>query len=90
MTCRRLVLSPVEPACILVLFEWVRYVKNIASMAKMSHKDCGLDYSPMSQMVCSHVKKLANKIDVLDQSEKGLHQQKGNTKNRFSNFDEWD
>ena len=30
----------------------------------MSHKDCGLDYSPMSQMVCTHVKKLANEIDV--------------------------
>ena len=24
-------------------------VKNIASMAIVSHKDCGLDYSPMSQ-----------------------------------------
>ena len=67
-----------------------RYVKNIASMAMMSHKDCGLDYSPMSQMVRSHVKKLANEIDVLDQSEEGLHQRKGNTKNRFSKCDEWD
>ena len=65
-------------------------VKNIASMAIMSHKDCGLDYSPMSQMVRSHVKKLANEIDVLDQSEEGLHQRKGNTKNRFSKCDEWD
>ena len=55
-----------------------------------SHKDCGLNYSPMSQMVRSHVKKLANEIDVLDQSEEGLHQQKGNTKNRFSKCDEWD
>ena len=41
-------------------------------------------------MVRSHVKKLANEIDVLDQSEEGLHQQKGNTKNRFSKCDEWD
>jgi len=68
----------------------VVYVKNVASMAIMSHKDCGLDYSPMSQMVRSHVKKLANEIDVLDQSEEGLHQRKGNTKNRFSKCDEWD
>ena len=44
----------------------------------------------MSQMVRSHVKKLANKIDVLDQSEEGLHQRKGNTKNSFSKCDEWD
>ena len=65
-------------------------VKNIASMAIMSHKDCGLEYSPMSQMVRSHVKKLANEIDVLDQSEEGLHQRKENTKNRFSKCDEWD
>jgi len=63
-------------------------VKNIASMAIMSHKDCGLDYSPMSQMVRSHVKKLANEIDVLDQSEEGLHQRKGNKKNRISKWDE--
>ena len=68
----------------------VVYVKNVASMAIMSHKDCGLDCSPMSQMVRSHVKKLANEIDGLDQSEEGLHQQKGNTKNRFSKRDEWD
>ena len=59
-------------------------------MAIMSHKDCGVYYSPMSQMVRSHVKKLANKIDVLDQSEESLHQRKGNTKNRFSKCDEWD
>ena len=60
-------------------------------MAKMSLKDCGLDYSPMNQMVRSHVKELANKIDVLDQLEEGfLHQRKGNTKNRFSKCDEWD
>ena len=68
----------------------IRIVKNIASMAIMSHKDCGLDYSPMSQMVRSHVKKLANEINVLDQSEEGLHQRKGNAKNRFSKCDEWD
>ena len=42
-----------------------------------SIKDCGLGYSPVSQMVRSHVKKLASKIDVLDQAEEGLHQQKG-------------
>ena len=65
-------------------------VKNITSMAITSHKDCGLDYNPMSQMVCSCVKKLANQIDVLDQSDKGLHQQKVKTKNRFSKCDEWD
>ena len=60
-------------------------------MDVMSHKDCGLDYGPMSQMVRSHVKKkLANEIDVLDQSHEGLHQRKGNTKNRFSECDEWD
>jgi hypothetical protein len=46
----------------------------IASMARMSHKDCGLNYGPISQMVHSHVKKLANKIDVLDQSEECIHQ----------------
>ena len=46
-------------------------------MARMSHKDCGLNYGPISQMVHSHVKKLANKIDVLDQSEEGLHRRKG-------------
>jgi hypothetical protein len=63
---------------------------NIASMGIMSHKDCGLNYTPMSQMVRSHVKKLANEIDVLDQSEEGLHQRKGNTKNKFSKRDEWD
>lgn len=39
------------------------YVKNISSMAPIMG-DCGLDYSPMSQMVCSHVKKLANENDV--------------------------
>ena len=45
----------------------------------------------MNQMVRSHVKELANKIDVLDQLEEGfLHQRKGNTKNRFSKCDEWD
>ena len=65
-------------------------VKHIASMAIMSHKDCGLNYSALSQMVCSHVKKLANEIDGLDQSEDGLHQQKGNMMNRFSKCDEWD
>jgi hypothetical protein len=31
----------------------------------------------MSQMVRSRVKKLANEIDVLDQSEEGLQQRKG-------------
>jgi hypothetical protein len=41
-------------------------------------------------MVFSNVKKLADKIDVLDQSEEGLHQRKGNTKNRFSKCDAWD
>ena len=56
----------------------------------MSHKDCGLNRSPMSQMPPSHVKKSANEIDVLDQSEEGLHQQKGSTKNRLSKCDEWD
>jgi hypothetical protein len=40
-------------------------------------------------MVHSQVKKLVNEIDVLDQSE-GLHQQKGNRKNRFTKCDEWD
>ena len=45
-------------------------------MAIMSHKDCGLDYSPMNQMVHSHVKKLANKMDAIVQSEEVLHQQK--------------
>ena len=65
-------------------------VKNILSMAIMSHKNCGLDYSRMNQMEHSHVKNLANEIDVSDQSEEGLHQRKGNTKNRFSKRDEWD
>ena len=65
-------------------------VKNIASMAIVSHKDCGLDYSPISQMVRSHVKKLANEIDVLEQSEEGSHQRKWNTKNRFTKCNEWD
>ena len=61
-------------------------------MTIMSDKDCELNYGPMSQMVRSHVKKLANKIDVFDQSEEGLHQRKGKTKNRFSNSkcDEFD
>ena len=45
-------------------------VKNIASMSIMSHKDCGLDHSPMSQMV-------RPEINVLDQSEEGIHQKKG-------------
>ena len=49
----------------------------LASMARMSHKDCGLNYGPISQMVHSHVKKLANEIDVLDQSEECIHQRKG-------------
>ena len=40
-------------------------------MAIISHKDCGLNFSPMSQMVRSHVKKLTNEFDVLDQSEEG-------------------
>jgi hypothetical protein len=44
----------------------------------------------MSQMVRSHVNKLAIETDVLDQSEEGLHQRKGNKKNRFSKCDEWD
>jgi hypothetical protein len=43
----------------------------------------------MSQVVRSHIKNLANEIDVLDQSEEGLHQRKGNMKNKFSKFDEW-
>ena len=64
-------------------------LKNIVSMAIMSHDNYGLDYSPMNQMERSHVKKLANEIDVSDQSEEGLHQQKGDTKNRFSNCDDW-
>ncbi len=61
-------------------------------MTIMSQKDCdGLDHSLMSQMMRSHVKKLANEIDgVLDQSEEGLHQQKGNTNNGFSKCDERD
>ena len=61
-------------------------VKNTGysiKMAILSHKECGLDYSPISQ-------KLANKTDVLDQSEAVLHQQKGNTKNRLSKCNEWD
>ena len=37
-------------------------VKNIASMSIMSHKDCGLDHSPMSQMV-------RPEINVLDQKK---------------------
>ena len=57
-------------------------------MAILSHRDCGLDWSPMSQIVCSHFKELANEIYVLDQSEEGLHQRKGNKKNRFSKWDE--
>ena len=39
------------------------YVKNIASMAITSHKDCGLDYSPMSQMVRFNTKNRFSKID---------------------------
>ena len=65
-------------------------------MAIMSHDNCGLDYSPMNQMELSHIKKLAsyqvpasNEIDVSDQSEEGWHQRKGNTRNRFSKYDEW-
>jgi hypothetical protein len=42
-------------------------------MAIASHENCGLDYSSMNQIEHSHVKKLANKIDVSDQSEEGLH-----------------
>ena len=59
-------------------------------MADMSHENRGLDYSPMNQMEHSHVKKLANEIDVSDQSEEGLHQRKVNTKNRFTKCDKWD
>ena len=33
MICRRLVLPSVEPACILVLFEWVILVWNISSFS---------------------------------------------------------
>ena len=33
-------------------------------MAIMSHENGGHDYSPMNQMEHSHVKKLANEIDV--------------------------
>ena len=39
-----------------------------------SHEDCGLDHSPMSQVVHSNGKKLVKESDVLDQSEEGLHQ----------------
>ena len=53
-------------------------VKNIASMAFMIHNNYGLDYSPMNQMDHSHVKKLADEIDVSDQSEEGWHQRKKN------------
>ena len=56
----------------------------------MSHENFGLDYSLMNQMEYSHVNKLANKIDVSDQSEEDLHQQKGTMKNRFSKSDKWD
>ena len=56
----------------------------IVSVAIMSHENCGLDYGLMNQMEHSHVKNLANEIDVSDQSEEVLHQRKGNTKNRFS------
>ena len=52
-------------------------VKNKVSMAMMNHENCGLDLSPMNQMEHSLLKKLANEIDVLDQSEECLHQQKG-------------
>ena len=34
-------------------------------------RNCVLDYSPMNQMELSHVKELANEIDVSDQSEEG-------------------
>ena len=63
----------------------------VVSTAIVSHENCGLDYSPMNQMGNSHVKKLANDIDVSDQSKEGLglNQRKGNTKNRFSKYDEW-
>ena len=37
-----------------------------------------------------HIKKLANEIDVLDQSEEGFNQRKGKKKNRFSKCDELD
>ena len=74
---------------ILMIFSrWIRVVLEVESTRHnvkkipvasmrivMSHK--GLDCSPMSQMVRSHVKKLADEIDVLDQSEEGLHQRKG-------------
>ena len=56
----------------------------------MDHGDCGLNYGPMNHMVHFHVKNLANEIDILDQSEGGLYQQKGITQNRFSKRDEWD
>ena len=41
-------------------------------------------------MVRSHDKKIANEIDVLDQSEEGMHQQKEKTKSRFWKCYEWD
>ena len=59
-------------------------------MASMGHEDCGLDCSPMNQMVRSHVKELANEIHVSDESEERLQQRKGNMKNSFSKCDEWD
>ena len=52
-------------------------LKNIVSMAVMSHENCGLDYSPINQIEHSHVKKLVNEIDVSDQSEEDLLRQKG-------------
>ena len=57
---------------------------RVVSMAIVSHENCGLVYSPMNPKEHSHVKKLAKKIDVSNQSEEGLHQRKGNAKNRFS------
>ena len=38
---------------------------RVVSMAIVSHKNCGLNFSPMNQLEhSSHVKKLANNIDV--------------------------
>ena len=46
-------------------------------MTIMSHENCGLDLIPVNQIENSHVRKLANKIDISDQSEEeGLHQWK--------------
>ena len=79
------ILSLIISHCIFIM---LRYVKNLVSMATMSHENCGLDYSPMNQMKHSDItKKLANEIDVSDQSEEGLNQYKGNRKNTFSMCD---